>query len=437
MTLQKKIQLQEVTFPDLIGEKGLFSDGDWVESKDQDPNGDVRLIQLADVGIGDYLNKSNRFMTSKKAGKLRCTYLKPGDILIARMPDPIGRACIFPGDIQPCVTVVDVCIVRPDKSLVDVNWLLHKINSPSFNHEITKWTTGTTRKRISRGNLSKISFNLPPLAEQKRIATILDKADAIRRKRQQAIQLADEFLRSVFLDMFGNVVKNSKNWKIVRFCDVCETRLGKMLDKKQQTGKHLRSYLRNANVLWDSFYIDELHEMDFNEKDRKEFRLRFGDVLICEGGEVGRSAIWRDELKECYFQKALHRVRPDITKILPEYIVHLLWFYAKNGGFQNHVTSVTIAHLTGVKYLTIYSITFLMKPLLVNRGIRLKLCYKIFAEVLKLKNMKIPLPSLKLQKQFSDIVKKLDSKRKKLAKLSSITESLFGSLTKHAFRGAL
>src|SRR5258706_213073 len=93
---------------------GLFIDGDWVESKDQDPNGEVRLIQLADVGDGVFRTRSARFLTMEKARELRCTFLEPGDILVARMPEPLGRACIFPGIGRPAVTVVDVCIVRPN-----------------------------------------------------------------------------------------------------------------------------------------------------------------------------------------------------------------------------------------------------------------------------------------------------------------------------------
>src|SRR4051812_24815570 len=83
------------TIPDLVGDAGLFVDGDWVESKDQDPSGEVRLIQLADIGDGAYRDRSNRFMTKSKADELRCTTLLDGDVLIARMPDPLGRACVF------------------------------------------------------------------------------------------------------------------------------------------------------------------------------------------------------------------------------------------------------------------------------------------------------------------------------------------------------
>ncbi|MDM2059987.1 restriction endonuclease subunit S, partial [Mycobacteroides abscessus] len=99
----------EVALADLLSD-GLFVDGDWVESKDQDPDGDVRLIQLADVGDGVFRDRSSRFLTSEKAKELRCTFLEPGDVLVARMPEPLGRACIFPGVGQPAVTAVDVCI---------------------------------------------------------------------------------------------------------------------------------------------------------------------------------------------------------------------------------------------------------------------------------------------------------------------------------------
>ncbi|MFM9597551.1 hypothetical protein ACKI1O_50540, partial [Streptomyces scabiei] len=81
----------------LAGADGLVSDGDWIESKDQDPEGDVRLIQLMDIGDGEFLDKSKRYLNAEAAARLRCTFLEPGDVLIARMPDPLGRACVFPG----------------------------------------------------------------------------------------------------------------------------------------------------------------------------------------------------------------------------------------------------------------------------------------------------------------------------------------------------
>ncbi len=162
------------TLPELIGVAGVFSDGDWVESKDQDPNGEVRLTQLADVGDGMFRDRSNRFLTLEKSEELRCTLLKPDDVLVARMPDPLGRACLFPALRQPCCTVVDVCIIRPGSPGIDNRWLMHFINSPQFRVRVAALQAGSTRKRISRKNLATIELPVPPLREQSAIA---DEAD--------------------------------------------------------------------------------------------------------------------------------------------------------------------------------------------------------------------------------------------------------------------
>jgi type I restriction enzyme S subunit len=167
-----------VPLEELGGSSGLFVDGDWVESKDQDPNGDVRLIQLADVGLGVYRNRSSRFMNSTTAGRLNCTYLTPGDILIARMPDPLGRACIFPGDLKPSVTVVDVAILRPGVR-ANPTFIVHAINSPPFARSVAAKAAGTTRSRISRGNLGRLAIPLPPLAEQHRIVAKVNELMAL------------------------------------------------------------------------------------------------------------------------------------------------------------------------------------------------------------------------------------------------------------------
>lgn len=160
---------------DVVSRDGIFVDGDWVESEDQDPTGNVRLIQLADVGDGVYRNRSSRFLTENKAYELRCTFLKVGDVLIARMPDPLGRACIFPGDPKKSVTAVDVCIVRTGANGANHRWLMWAINSLHFRTQVAALQSGSTRKRISRSNLATIEMPIPPFAEQRRIVAEIEK----------------------------------------------------------------------------------------------------------------------------------------------------------------------------------------------------------------------------------------------------------------------
>ncbi len=164
------------TVGDVVANDGIFTDGDWVETKDQDPNGGVRLIQLADIGDGSFLDKSSRFLTRAKAYELNCTFLTKGDLLVARMPEPLGRCCIFPLDgVEKYVTVVDVCAVRLGTSSIVPKYVMYVINSPRTRTAIEALKSGSTRKRISRGNFARVEIPLAPQNEQRRIVAKIEK----------------------------------------------------------------------------------------------------------------------------------------------------------------------------------------------------------------------------------------------------------------------
>ena len=145
----------------------------------------------------------------------------------------------------------------------------------------------------------------------------------------------------------------AENWIWIRFAAVGEQRLGKMLDQKGNRGE-LKPYLRNTNVQWLRFQLDDIKELRLEPDELEEYRLLPGDLLICEGGEPGRCAIWRDPKREMYFQKAIHRVRPR-KGILSEYLAICLQVDAQNGVLENHFTGATIKHFTG-RALSEYSI---------------------------------------------------------------------------------
>ncbi|MEK9145690.1 MAG: restriction endonuclease subunit S, partial [Elusimicrobiota bacterium] len=121
-----------------------------------------------------------------------------------------------------------------------------------------------------------------------------------------------------------------------------------MLDEKRIIGTHLAPYLRNVDVQWDRINTADLPEMDFSEEDREWFALREGDLLVCEGGEVGRTAIWNGELAECFFQKAIHRLRPITEHDESRFFRYFMRMAVHNGTFAQ-TTASTIQHLTAEK----------------------------------------------------------------------------------------
>ncbi|WP_455955591.1 restriction endonuclease subunit S [Actinomyces sp.] len=155
------------------GADGFF-DGDWVESKDQDPDGDIRLLQLADIGDGIFLDKSSRRINQETFERLRCREVQAGDILIARMPHPLGRACILPTGLGRTITVVDVAVIRPDPNRIIPKYLVYVLNSIPFRAQLDSLQSGSTRQRISRSRLGQQRIPMPPLAHQRAAVSRLD-----------------------------------------------------------------------------------------------------------------------------------------------------------------------------------------------------------------------------------------------------------------------
>jgi len=135
----------------------------------------------------------------------------------------------------------------------------------------------------------------------------------------------------------------------VSLVSVADVQLGKMLSPKSKTGSSYYPYLRNTNVQWGRIDTSDLAQMDFSEAERKKFELRFGDLLVCEGGEPGRCAVWRNDIHGCYYQKALHRVRPHDGKADSDFLSLWIRHQAIKGKFEDQNGKTTIAHLPQVR----------------------------------------------------------------------------------------
>ncbi|MUK61560.1 restriction endonuclease subunit S [Aliivibrio fischeri] len=207
---------------------------------------------------------------------------------------------------------------------VDLGFLAYYINSIN----LEPYITGSAQPKLNKKNLDSIKIPLPPLEKQKRIAAILDKADAIRQKRKQAIELADEFLRSVFLDMFGDPVSNPKGWEVKLISEIAEVQGGLQVSKKRESLPVTCSYLRVANVFRGKLDLSEIKTMQVTQKEMERISLITDDLLVVEGhgnkNEIGRCANWDGSISPIIHQNHLIRVRVINDLVSPHYLADFI-----------------------------------------------------------------------------------------------------------------
>ena len=191
----------------------VFSDGDWIESKDQSNKG-IRLVQTGNIGEGLYLEKEERakYVSEETFESLKCTEIYPGDILISRLPEPVGRACIIPPKKERMITAVDCTICRVDESIVSKEYLCYFMRSNAYYTKLLGSVIGTTRKRISRKNLGNIELEIPPKEEQTDIVSQLEGLINVINSRNKELQLFDNLIKARFVEMFGDPANNEKGF---------------------------------------------------------------------------------------------------------------------------------------------------------------------------------------------------------------------------------
>lgn len=257
------------------------------------------------------------------------------DILLS-VRAPVGPTNLSPGKV--CIGR-GLAAIRPDSSL-NLKYLLYYFRY--FESQLSSKGTGTTFKAITQKTIKNLDVPAPPMEEQVKIVARIDELFSELDKAVDTLNTTKEQLavyrQAVLKDAFACITE------YVPFGKIISSRLGKMLDKQKNVGVPCK-YLRNINVRWFSFDLSDLQDMKIEESEFEKYTICKNDLVICEGGEPGRCAVWEKD-ETIFYQKALHRVRFTV-KAEPRLYMYYLWYIAQNGLLNKFYTGTGIKHLTG------------------------------------------------------------------------------------------
>jgi type I restriction enzyme S subunit len=308
------------------------------------------------------------FIDEDTDAQMASTRVQPDDVLLNITGASLGRCTIAPKDISRANVNQHVCILRPDKKHIEPRFLNMALQSAPVQYAIFTGENGSSREGLTFEQVGNFEIILPPLPNQQAIAAYLDqetaRLDGLVAAKERLLGLLAEKRRALIthavtrgldpraplrdsgIPWLGEI---PAHWETPPVYSRFEVQLGKMLDEKKIKGTHLAPYLRNVDVQWGTINTMDLPEMDFDDDDRVKYSLRAGDILVCEGGEVGRCAIWDGEYDECYYQKALHRLRVVHGKDEARFFVLVIRTLVEAGVFSSQASASTIQHLPAEK----------------------------------------------------------------------------------------
>lgn len=385
-----------------------------IPKADIDETQDVSFVAMASVtDDGRIVHQETRKIKDTRKGY---TYFQRGDILLAKITPCFenGKAALTEElEHQIGFGSTEFHVLRPNASCVETRYLFYIIWSPRFRFIGQKAMYGAAgQKRVPVEFLRKYKIPLPSLREQKRIAAILDKADAIRRKRQQAIQLADEFLRSVFLDMFGRDLSIAEVWPVssiqTLLADVPNAirtgPFGSQLKHSEFTTEGV-PVLGIDNIVTNSFRWATKRCLPEERLDEfKRYLVRANDVIVTIMGTTGRVAVAPDDLPTCMSTKHLCVMTLDRKKVDPYFLWATLVFDQR----VRHQAKVS----SGGAIMEGW-----------NMGI--------------IKSLSFPLPPLKKQLKFRRVLEQQQHTQRTATSAARDSSDLFDSVAQRAFRGDL
>jgi len=368
----------------------------------------VPVIRGSNLGDGGFVDTGFVFVSEKKAQDLRQNQARPGDVTFTQR-GTIGQVAAIPASARYERYVLSQSQMRltPDPSRVDARFIVYYFRSPSVLTFLSQNTLATGVPHINLSILRRVPVPLPPLPEQRRIADILDKADAIRRKRKGAIALTEELLRSAFLEMFGDPVTNPKRWEVRPLGDTFseDPRIGTLVPA-EDSGKQL--VVRVGELGDYDITLPKCRRVSLAGNDLARFCLATGDVVLARaiGSEdhLGKASVLQDTTEAVVFDSHVMRLRFQPRRLLPYFFVQ--WLRSDGG-----------------------------RHLFMKQAGRTAVQFNVNAR--QIARVAMPLPPVDLQEAFVGLLQRVRGSRKAHDHYLREADVLFKSLVHRAFRGEL
>jgi len=317
----------------------LIEDGNWIERKDQSKEG-IRLIQTGNVGMGEYLDKTDkaRYITENTFNELVCTEVYEGDILISRLPEPVGRACIVPNMKTRMITAVDCTITRFNQEIILPKYFLYLSKTKEYYDGITPYLSGAIRKRISRKNLGRIRIPLPPLEVQREI---VEEIEGYQKMIDGARMVVENYKPHISI---------KPDWSEILLGDIFKTSSGgtPLKSKKEYYDEGNIPWLRSGEVSQGKITSSELFitKKGLEESSAKIFPIN--TVLVAMyGATAGQVGILKFESAT---NQAICGIYPN-DDIIPEFLYYILktktsyLVQISSGGAQPNISQRIIKNL--------------------------------------------------------------------------------------------
>ena len=353
--------------------------------------GDLNLSTITNLELHTFSEKPSRANQN----------VSSGDLILARMQGTV-KVKLINNEDENIIVSTGFLVLRP-KINADSKYLFHLLKSSNFQNDKDKLCTGATQKAINNSNFEKLEIPLPNLATQQRIAAILDQADAIIQNNRAIVQKYDALTQSLFLDMFGDPVRNEKGWEIRKMEEISL----KITDGTHQSPKFLKEgipFLLVSNIVNNKINYKTnkfISEEDF-ETLNKRTPIEIGNILLTSVGSYGNPAIIESQMKFA-FQRHIAFIKPNHSMINYHFLFHFL------------------------------------KSDLIKREIdkKVKGAAQKTYNLVELKKLRIILPTITLQNQFAERVAVIESQKQQAQLELAKSEELFQSLLQRAFKGEL